>query len=86
MYDKNVSRGIGTDKRSMVEANAYGSDHYIGDGQGVNAWMEIWDYSSGCSFRAFVGGKGDENTLFAFFDSSVGGRGLKQGYILSNED
>jgi hypothetical protein len=48
-------------------------------GQGVDAWLEIWDYVGGCSFRGFVGGKGDEKSLFAFFDSAVIGRDLKQG-------
>jgi len=61
-----------------------GTDHYNGavkDGQGVDAWMEVWDYAGGCSFRAFVGGKGEHKSLFAFFDSAVIGRDLKQGLM-----
>lgn len=53
----------------------------VKDGQGVDAWLEIWDYAGGCSFRAFVGGKGEQKSLFAFFDSSVIGRDLKQGLM-----
>lgn len=45
----------------------------------IDAWLEIWDYAGGCSFRGFVGGKGDLKSLFAFFDSAVVGRDLKQG-------
>ena len=59
-----------------VYANYYDIKH----GQGVDAWLEIWDYRGGCSFRGFVGGKGEEKSLFAFFDSSIIGRDLKQGY------
>lgn len=44
----------------------------------VDAWLEIWDYSSGCSFRGFVGGQDDKKSLFAFFGSAVIGRDLKQ--------
>jgi len=68
-----VSIGMGTDDKNYYEN--------VIDGQGVDAWMEIWDYTSGCSFRAFVGGKGDQKSLFAFFDSSIIGRDLKQGLM-----
>lgn len=56
----------------------YGNAH---PSQGVDAWLEIWDYASGCSFRGFVAGKGDEKSLFAFFDSSVIQSDLKQGLM-----
>jgi hypothetical protein len=45
----------------------------------IDAWIEVWDYVGGCSFRGFVGGNGDQKSLFAFFDSAVVGRDLKQG-------
>jgi hypothetical protein len=48
-------------------------------GQEIDAWIEVWDYAGGCSFRGFVGGNGENKSLFAFFDSSVIGRDLKQG-------
>jgi hypothetical protein len=44
----------------------------------VDAWLELWDYAGGCSFRGFVTQTGDEKCLFVFFDSSVIGRDLKQ--------
>lgn len=58
-------------------ANYYDINHC----QGVSAWLEIWDYRGGCSFRGFVGGKGEGKSLFAFFDSSIIGRDLKQGFM-----
>lgn len=47
----------------------------------VDAWIEVWDYVGGCSFRGFVGGEGQKKSLFAFFDPSVLGRDLKQGLM-----
>lgn len=47
--------------------------------QDVDAWIEVWDYAGGASFRGFVGGNGENKSLFAFFDSAVIGRDLKQG-------
>ena len=53
---------------------------YFGSqGQAMDAWLEVWDYSSGCSFRVFVGGNGENKSLFAFFDAAVVGSDLKQG-------
>jgi hypothetical protein len=37
------------------------------------AWMEIWDFVGGASFRAFVADNGSEKTLFTFFDAGVVG-------------
>jgi hypothetical protein len=45
----------------------------------VSSWLEIWDYSGGCSFRGFVADMGTEKCLFAFFKSDVVGRDLKPG-------
>lgn len=59
----------------------YANYYDINHGQGVDAWLEIWDYRGGCSFRGFVGGKGEGKSLFAFFDSSIIGRDLKQGFM-----
>ncbi|ESZ91383.1 ornithine decarboxylase antizyme [Sclerotinia borealis F-4128] len=83
--------GSASNDSSVMGANTYSSlddvdthDDYFGDiksGHAIDAWVEIWDYTGGCSFRGFVGGIGDEKTLFAFFDSSVIGRDLKQGLI-----
>lgn len=47
----------------------------------IDAWIEVWDYVGGSSFRGFVGGAGENKSLFAFFDSSVVGRDLKQGLM-----
>ncbi|KAI5922754.1 ornithine decarboxylase antizyme-domain-containing protein [Camillea tinctor] len=47
----------------------------------VRGWMEFWDYAGGASFRAFVAEDGDEMSLFAFFDSGLVGRDLKQALI-----
>ncbi|GAP89568.1 putative ornithine decarboxylase antizyme [Rosellinia necatrix] len=47
----------------------------------VKGWMEFWDYAGGASFRAFVAEKGNEKSLFAFFDSGLVGQDLKQALI-----
>lgn len=45
----------------------------------VDAWMEVWDYAGGASFRAFVASDGKEKSLFVFFDiEGVLGRDLKR--------
>ncbi|TAQ86687.1 hypothetical protein B7494_g4987 [Chlorociboria aeruginascens] len=49
--------------------------------QPIDAWLEIWDYAGGCSFRGFVGGEGEKKSLFAFFDPSIIGQDLKQGLM-----
>lgn len=64
------------DERLNAYTNFFDDVNY---GQGADAWMEIWDYRGGCSFRGFVGGQGDRKSLFAFFDSSIIGKDLKQG-------
>lgn len=45
----------------------------------VAAWLEMWDYSGGSSFRGFLTEDlSGEKTLFMFFDRSVVDRDLKQ--------
>jgi hypothetical protein len=45
----------------------------------VEAWMEIWDYAGGASFRAFIASDGTEKSLFVFFDiEGTLGRDLKK--------
>jgi len=81
--DKTLMAGYG------VEANAV---RYAGSGglHEVTAWLEIWDYAGGSSFRAFVtedlvsssSGRGeDTKSLFVFFDAHVMGRDLKKAYV-----
>lgn len=48
----------------------------------VEAWLEVWDYAGGASFRAFVANDGEEKALFVFFDAEgVMGRDLKKAYV-----
>lgn len=49
----------------------------------VVAWMEIWDYQGGASFRAFVADDfvQDEKSLLVFFDAGVVGRDLKKALV-----
>ncbi|PQE04817.1 ornithine decarboxylase antizyme protein [Rutstroemia sp. NJR-2017a BBW] len=80
----NGSFGMGTDTYSSIDDDDVDVHSYFGNikmNQSIDAWVEIWDYSGGCSFRGFVGGYGEEKSLFAFFDSSVIGRDLKQGLM-----
>ncbi|KAI0438876.1 ornithine decarboxylase antizyme-domain-containing protein [Xylaria telfairii] len=60
-------------------------DTSLGSAVGIRGWMEFWDYAGGASFRAFVAEKGDEKSLFAFFDNGLVGRDLKQALIASIE-
>ena len=77
----NGSIVMGADAHSPPNDQVDASDSYFANKkhQAVDAWLEIWDYVGGCSFRGFVGGSGHEKSLFAFFDSAVIGRDLKQG-------
>lgn len=43
----------------------------------ATAWLEIWDFVGGASFRAFVADDGTEKSLFALFDRNVIGCDLK---------
>ncbi|RDA93621.1 hypothetical protein CP533_6188 [Ophiocordyceps camponoti-saundersi (nom. inval.)] len=48
----------------------------------VDAWMEVWDYAGGASFRAFVVDDGEDKSLFVFFDAQgVMGRDLKRALM-----
>jgi hypothetical protein len=71
---------MGTNAHSPPEESViaynYSGNHKASQ---VNFWLEVWDYAGGCSFRGFVAGTGTEKCLFAFFDSGVVGRDLKQG-------
>ncbi|KAL6789270.1 ornithine decarboxylase antizyme domain-containing protein [Trichoderma sp. SZMC 28012] len=51
-------------------------------GSRIDAWMEVWDYAGGSSFRAFVADDGREKSLFIFFDiEGVLGRDLKKALM-----
>ncbi|KAK1964526.1 ornithine decarboxylase antizyme [Colletotrichum sublineola] len=43
----------------------------------ATAWLEVWDFAGGASFRAFVADDGTEKSFFALFDRNVIGRDLK---------
>ncbi|OAQ96328.1 hypothetical protein LLEC1_03732 [Akanthomyces lecanii] len=50
----------------------------------VDAWMEVWDYVGGASFRAFLASNDDEGekSLFIFFDmEGIMGRDLKKALM-----
>lgn len=75
--DKTVmaSYGVGVSNKQPVRFAGSGCQHE------VTAWLEIWDYAGGASFRAFVAedlvssasGRGsDTKSLFVFFDAHVG--------------
>lgn len=80
----NGSNVMGANAHSRPDESVDVYNNYFGKGktgQVIDAWLEIWDYSGGCSFRGFVGGNGDQKSLFAFFDSAVIERDLKQGLM-----
>ncbi|OAA65890.1 ornithine decarboxylase antizyme [Niveomyces insectorum RCEF 264] len=46
------------------------------------AWLELWDYAGGASFRAvLVEDVAGDKSLFAFFDAGLLGRDLKQALM-----
>ena len=47
----------------------------------VREWVEIWEYAAGLRFRGFVSDKNGLSTLFVFFDKSVIGPDLKNGFV-----
>ncbi|KAE9378182.1 hypothetical protein N431DRAFT_541720 [Stipitochalara longipes BDJ] len=80
----NGSIVMGTDAHSPPDEIVGAYNNYFANGkvgQAMDAWLEVWDYSSGCSFRVFVGGNGENKSLFAFFGSAVVGSDLKQGLM-----
>ncbi|CAG8980957.1 hypothetical protein HYALB_00003816 [Hymenoscyphus albidus] len=83
----NGSFGMNTYNMNNLQSTPPSEDqnhgYFTGHGQGqdIDAWIEVWDYAGGCSFRVFVGGNGENKSLFAFFDSAVIGRDLKQGLM-----
>jgi hypothetical protein len=82
----NGSNVMGANAHSLPDESVDVYNNYFGKvktGQGIDAWLEIWDYSGACSFRGFVGGSRDQKSLFAFFDLTVIERDLKQGYSYS---
>lgn len=55
--------------------------HRVSHGE-IAAWLEIWDYAGGNSFRAFLAeDRARVKTLFVFFDANVIGRDLKQALV-----
>ncbi|TQV97463.1 hypothetical protein V2A60_006785 [Cordyceps javanica] len=89
---------VGADRRRSSDAfsrppsdRLSASDSALNGGFEVDAWMEVWDYVGGASFRAFLAsnsgggsdGDGDgEKSLFVFFDlEGVMGRDLKKALM-----
>ncbi|TQS32997.1 hypothetical protein Golomagni_06674 [Golovinomyces magnicellulatus] len=53
-----------------------------GRGFEADAWMEVWDFVGGASFRAFVAANGKEKSLFVFLDlECVMSRDLKKALM-----
>lgn len=79
----NGSIGMGANAHSPPDDRLDVYNNYFPrwQGQPIDAWIEVWDYAGGCSFRGFVGGNGDAKSLFVFFDSSVVEREQKQGLM-----
>ena len=78
-YARHGSIGMGANASPPSEGvDVHFRQNKGGPTQVIDAWLEIWDYAGGCSFRGFVGGNGADKSLFAFFDTSVVSRDLKQ--------
>lgn len=72
-----TSAGHSPPEEGSVAAYGYFEKHQRYRRNNIDAWLEMWDYVGGNSFRGFVGGDGSSKSLFAFFDSSVVGQDLK---------
>jgi len=69
---------------SDAQPSASSAHHHSGGCAGfeADAWMEVWDYAGGASFRAFVASNGEEKSLFVFFDiEGTLGRDLKKALM-----
>jgi len=71
------SAGNSPPEEGSMAAYGYFERHNRYKRNTVDAWLEMWDYVGGTSFRGFVGGDGSSKSLFAFFDSSVVAQDLK---------
>ncbi|KAK2021135.1 hypothetical protein LX32DRAFT_575853, partial [Colletotrichum zoysiae] len=77
------------DEDLAVQPHSFGGRCGTADGNPVasfaptpaTAWLELWDFAGGASFRAFVADDGTERSLFALFDRNVIGRDLKPAYV-----
>ena len=47
----------------------------------TTAWLEVWDYAGGASFRGFLAENEGEISLFAFFEAGIAERDLKQALV-----
>ncbi|KAH8879319.1 hypothetical protein GQ53DRAFT_756124 [Thozetella sp. PMI_491] len=97
VYDNNLgygSNGMGASGAPTSVVSAHGQltppdDFPIADktlmgapgGVGIGAWLEIWDYAGGASFRAFVSEDIEDKTLFVFFDNTIVGQDLKPALV-----
>ena len=70
-----VERKMATQESLVMDSHILAHTHR----QSVREWVEVWDYTTGLSFRGFVGGNGAERTLFVFFGEEVVGQDLKSG-------
>lgn len=76
-----------TDRSAPLPSPSPSADSAIdmaGPTSSVREWVEIWEYAAGLRFRGFVSDKNGLSTLFVFFDKSVIGPDLKNGYVSSH--
>jgi len=58
------------------------NDRYtMGMKTSLSEWIEIWDYVGGLRFRGFVAKRGDQKSLFVFFERDVVDKDLKPGLL-----
>lgn len=70
------------DDRLSLSVKPPGHDYEKPAGFEAVAWMELWDYAGGASFRAFIADDGEEKSLFVFFDiQGILGRDLKKALM-----
>lgn len=57
-----------------IQPNEIGPAH-----DGIQRWIELWDYSGDAIYRGFVVEKNGERALFVFLEDNAIGHGLKSG-------
>ena len=78
---QNGSLVVGTEVRTNVPHKFWSLEQGSGRAATVQAWLEIWDYVGSASFRGFIAERGEEKSMFVFFQESSVVEDLKPGYV-----
>ncbi|KAJ8605048.1 hypothetical protein MRB53_041560 [Persea americana] len=60
-----------------------GTVKYTEESTSISAYLEVYDYTGGATFRGFIAENGQQRELFVFFSKDVLGKDLKPGYVVN---